>query len=192
MAHGTNVEETLDMVEDVELLPLIQRGDSRAFQIIYNRHFKAVAWIALRFLGSRELSEDAVQAPFIVLWEKSKGIELVGSSLMPWLATVCRLQCRNLQKKERRRNHTSIDDFHHLQDPASSLEDRVIDAALVQSLEPAITRLTPIDQEIFRLCLVNDFSYEVAAARLGITQSAVRNRLSRLKLKLRTLLTTDI
>jgi len=191
MTQGANVEERLGMIEDAELLPLLQSGDAQAFRTIYNRHFKAVAWIALRFLGSRELSEDAAQATFIVLWEKSKGIELVGNSLMPWLATVCRLQCRNLQKKEQRRNHTPINDALHVHDHARSLEDRAVDAALVRSLEPEIAGLSRVDQEIFRLCLVNDLSYEVAAGRLNITHSAVRNRLSRLKLKLRTLLTTD-
>lgn len=191
MAHSTNVEATLDMVTDVELLLLIQSGDHLAFRKIYNRHAKAVAWIALRFLGSRELSEDATQATFIVLWEKSQGIQLAGSSLMPWLATVCRHQCRNLQKKEWRRNHASIDDVPHLSQEAGNLEDRAIDAALIRSLAPELARLSTVDREIFRLCLVNDFSYETAAQSLGITKSAVRNRLSRLRLKLRKSLTAD-
>lgn len=191
MEHSANVEATLDMVADAELLLLIQSGDHQAFRKIYNRHFKAVAWIALRFLGSRELSEDAAQATFIVLWEKSQGIQLVGSSLMPWLATVCRHQCRNLQKRERRRNHTSIDDVPHLSHEAESLENQAIDAALVRSLAPELARMSAVDREVFRLCLVNDFSYEAAAESLGITKSAVRNRLSRLRLKLRKSLTAD-
>jgi RNA polymerase sigma factor (sigma-70 family) len=188
MRDGINVEAALDMVPDIELLALIQAGDHQAFQEIYTRHFKAVAWIALRFLGTRDISEDAVQATFIVLWQKSKEIELADSSLMPWLATVCRLQCRNIQKKEWKRTHRSLEDLPHLHTGDRSLEDQAIDAALIRSLDGEISKMSAIDREIFQLCLVDGFSYDQAAESLGITHSALRNRLSRLKLKLRTFL----
>ncbi len=188
MRDGLNVETALDMVPDIDLLALIEAGDDQAFQKIYARHFKAVAWIALRFLGTRDLSEDATQATFIVLWQKSKEIVLADSSLMPWLATVCRLQCRNIQKKEWKRAHRPLEGFPHLQSGDKSLEDQAIDAALIRSLEGEISKMSIIDREIFRLCLIEGYSYEQAAESLGITHSALRNRLSRLKLKLRTLL----
>lgn len=189
MEHYTDIETDRNMSLDIALLSLVQSGDRDAFRQIYERHFKAVAWIALRFLGSKELSEDAVQATFLVLWQKSKEIVLADSSLMPWLATVCRFQCRNIQKKEWRRDHTSIDDFPQLQAGDRSLEDQVIDAALIQSLDREISKMSQVDREIFRLCLIEGFSYDSAAQSLGITKSSVRNRLSRLKLKLRTFLT---
>lgn len=177
-----------EIVPDVELLTLVQVGDQEAFRSIYDRHIDAVARIAVRFLGSRNLSEDAAQATFIVLWQKSKEIVLADTSLMPWLATVCRLQCRNIQKQERRRNHVPLEDFLHLGTGEKSLEDRAIDVALVRSLDHEISKMSVIDAEIFRLCLVEGFSYDGAAESLGVTQSVVRNRLSRLKLKLRAFL----
>jgi RNA polymerase sigma-70 factor (ECF subfamily) len=42
-----------------------------------------------------------------------------------------------------------------------------------------------VDQEIFWLCLVGDLSYKQAARQLGISHGSVRNRLSRLKARLR-------
>jgi len=179
-----------EVVPDVDLLSLVQTGDQEAFRSIYNRYFKAVAWIALRFLGSKELSEDAVQATFIVLWQRSREIVLADTSLMPWLATVCRLQCSNIQKKEGRRRHFPLQDFPHLGSGERSLEDRAVDAALIRSLEHEISKMSAIDREIFRLCLIEGFSYDGAAKSLGVTQSVVRNRLSRLKLKLRNHLTS--
>lgn len=192
MEQAAGVEMARELVPDVELLSLIQAGDQDAFRTIYDRHFQAIAWIAKRFLGSRELSEDAVQATFIVLWQKSKELVLADSSLMPWLATVCRLQCRNIQKKEWRRNHSSLEDFPHLGTGDRSLEDRAVDAALVRSLDHEVSKMSDIDREIFHLCLIEGFSYDKAAETLGVTQAVVRNRLSRLKLKLRTYLTMRV
>lgn len=188
MEHVTDIETDPNMSLDIALLSLVQSGDQDAFRQIYERHFKSVAWIALRFLGSKDLSEEAVQATFLVLWQKSKDIVVADSSLMPWLATVCRLQCRNIQKKEWRRHHTPIDGFPEFQAGERSLEDQVIDADLVQSLDREISKMSEVDREIYRLCLVEGFSYDSAARSLGITKSSVRNRLSRLKLKLRTFL----
>lgn len=173
---------------DIYLLGRLQGGDDGAFREIYERHFKATVLIAHHFLGSRNAAEDAVQATFLLLWEKSGTIQLSSGSLMPWLATVCRLQCQNIRRKEWRRNHTNLDDHPHLHHAADSLEDRAMDAALVRSLAPELDSLSETDQEIFRLCLVDDLSYEAAAEALGITKSAVRNRLSRLRTRLRKLL----
>lgn len=189
MEQHMDIETVHNMPLDLALLASMQSGDRDAFRQIYERHFRSVALIALRFLGSKELSEDAVQATFLVLWQKSKEIVLADSSLMPWLATVCRLQCRNIKKKERRRNHASIDVFPHLPAGEVSLEDQVINAALIQSLDGEISKMSPVDREIFRLCLIEGFSYDDAGQSLGITKSSVRNRLSRLKVKLRTFLT---
>ncbi|ALE07814.1 hypothetical protein AL755_13255 [Arthrobacter sp. ERGS1:01] len=178
-----------EMVPDVDLLTLVQTGDQQAFRSIYDRHVDAVALAALRFLGSREFSEDAVQATFIVFWQRSNEVVLADTSLMPWLATVCRLQCRNIQKKEARRRHIPLDSVLHLANGEKSLEDRAVDAALIRSMDHEISKMSTIDAEIFRLCLVEGFSYDGAAETLGVTRSVVRNRLSRLKLKLRAFLT---
>lgn len=113
MSDNAGVAMAREVVADVELLSLVQTGEQEAFRSIYNRYFKEVGRIAMRFLGSREPSEDAVQATFMVLWQRSKEIVFADTSLMPWLATVCRLQCRNIQKKEGRRQHFPLKDFSY-------------------------------------------------------------------------------
>ena len=132
--------------------------DHEAFREIYERHFKATTTVAHRFLGSRNSAEDAVQATFIVLWEKSNDIDLPGGSLMPWLATVCRLQCRNIRKKEWRSDHADLADHPHLHQPGDSTENRTLDAELLRSLQPELAALSATDREIFRLCLVNAYA----------------------------------
>ena len=52
-------------------------------------------------------------------------------------------------------------------------------------IERAFARLPEVDAQVARLCLVEDLTYAQAAARLGLTESAVRNRLSRARVRLR-------
>ncbi len=49
-----------------------------------------------------------------------------------------------------------------------------------------MSQMPLLDQEIFWLCVVGDLSYKQAARQLGISHGSVRNRLSRLKARLRT------
>jgi RNA polymerase sigma factor (sigma-70 family) len=52
-------------------------------------------------------------------------------------------------------------------------------------VDRALARLAPLDAAIARLCLGEELTYPEAAARLGITPAAVRNRLSRTRARLR-------
>jgi RNA polymerase sigma factor, sigma-70 family len=56
---------------------------------------------------------------------------------------------------------------------------------LSRRLEALIRTLSPLDQRIVQLCLVDSLSYEQVAAQLGIAHGSVRNRLSRSKKQLR-------
>ena len=52
---------------------------------------------------------------------------------------------------------------------------------VLEDVTRAVSRLPEIDQQIFRLCLVEDLSYADAAAQLDVQVGSVRNRLSRLR-----------
>jgi len=49
-----------------------------------------------------------------------------------------------------------------------------------------VAGLSPLDRDIFRLCAAEGYAYEAAAAELGVTHGVVRNRLSRIRTRLRT------
>ena len=170
-------------VSEHELLRRLQTVDHGAFREIYERHFKATATVAHRFLGSRNSAEDAAQATFIVLWEKSNDIDLPGGSLMPWLATVCRLQCRNIRKKEWRSDHADLADH-----PTSTSRGTTSKATpwmprCCEACNPSSRHSRPRTERFFGSAWSTLFSYEAAAQSLGITHSAVRNRLSRQRIK---------
>ncbi len=64
-------------------------------------------------------------------------------------------------------------------------------SALVDQILAAVRGLSPIDQQIFRLCAAEGYAYQAAADELGVTQGVVRNRLSRIRTHLRTVTETE-
>ena len=57
--------------------------------------------------------------------------------------------------------------------------------AKVERILAEVAAMSPLDQRIFRLCAAEGYAYDAAAAELGVTHGVVRNRLSRIRTRLR-------
>lgn len=160
-------------------------GDESAFRELYRAHVRAVYWIAHGLLGSPTDAEDVTQETFVTAWRKLPGFDLQGESLLPWLATICRFQAANrLRQRRRDRAHTA-DAADDTIPSTISVEDQVISAALAARITAEVGTLSDLDREIFRLCATAGYSYQAAAEELGVSHAIVRNRLSRVRTRLR-------
>lgn len=151
-----------------------------SFAQVMRRHSGVLYAIAYRQLGNVHDAEETVQDAFLLLWRKRGGIHLVGGSALPWLVvSVKNLAANRRRSVLRRARHEAPDaDLPAATGtgPSSEVEDLI---------RRAFDRLPPVDAEIARLCLVEDLTYAEAAGRLGLTEGAVRNRLSRARSRLR-------
>lgn len=171
--------------QDREWAARAASGDQDAFRAIYREYVRPVYWIAFGILASASDSEDVVQETFVVAWRKLPGLDLLGESLLPWLATICRFQAANRLRRLRRDRANTADALDEALPATVSVEDQVITSALADRITAEVDRLDDIDQKIFRLCAVEGHAYEAAAAKLGVSHAVVRNRLSRVRSRLR-------
>ncbi len=177
--------EDQERSEDQDWVARAASGDEGAFRALYRVHVRPVYWIAHGILGSAADAEDVTQETFVVAWRKLPGLQLVGASALPWLATICRFQAANrLRQRRREQAHTTDAADDDLADTVS-VEEQIISASLAQRITTEIGTLTPLDQEIFRLCATEGYAYQAAADELGVSHGVVRNRLSRVRTQLR-------
>lgn len=171
---------------DAALVRAAAEGSEFAFRTLYRAYVRPVYWIARGLVGNAADAEDVVQETFLAAWRKLRDLELAGDSLLPWLATICRLQSANRirrQQRDRARTAGEADDTL----PATvDVEQQVVTADLVERILREVATLSPLDREIFRLCAAEGYAYQAAADQLGVTHATVRNRLSRLRTRLRT------
>src|SRR5436305_10815044 len=74
---------------DEDLIPLMARGDARAFETIYERHGGAAYSLAYRMTGSRSAAEDVTQEAFLNLWRSGPHYDRIpGSVGTGWLGIV--------------------------------------------------------------------------------------------------------
>jgi RNA polymerase sigma-70 factor (ECF subfamily) len=67
-----------------------------------------------------------------------------------------------------------------------NVEQQVIDAEFADRILREVATLSPLDRDIFRLCATEGYAYLAAAEELGVEHGVVRNRLSRIRTRLRT------
>ena len=160
-------------------------GDEGAFRELYRAHVRPVYWIAHGILGSAPDAEDVTQETFVAAWRKLRGFELQGESILPWLATICRFQAANRLRQRRRDQANTADAADETIPSTVSVEEQVITAALAERIASEVGTLNSLDREIFRLCAAEGYAYQAAAEELGISHAVVRNRLSRVRTRLR-------
>ena len=173
-----------DSPTDETLLAKARHGEQAAFGELFDRHVKAVFWQAYGVVQDADSAQDITQEAFCTLWLKRDTVFLAKQSALPWLLVTARNLALNAARKSRRNPTLTL--VEEITADTASEPESVVDTQVVANhIAHAIGGLSAIDRELFDLCVEEELSYEQAAARLGISHGAVRNRLSRLKKRLR-------
>lgn len=193
LANETDAEGAVAPdVSDVALLDDLARGSKSAFASLYDRHARIVYAYAAARLTGRDDVEEISQDVFLTLWRKRATLVIAGESALPWLLVTCRNLILNRRRANQaaanRRTDAPVDDT--LADTRPGPPEMTERAQLLGLVEAAAAALPEPDRTIFELCIRGDASYEDAALAAGISTGAVRNRLSRLRARLRTELQT--
>src|SRR3954464_11026674 len=59
---------SLSALADEDLMQLVRRGDTAAFELVYERHATAAFSLAYRMTGTRNVAEEVLQEAFFSLW----------------------------------------------------------------------------------------------------------------------------
>ncbi|GAA2933347.1 sigma-70 family RNA polymerase sigma factor [Microbacterium luteolum] len=163
---------------DGELIRLARRGDRGAFSALYARHSKAVYLYAWSMMRADSDAEDIVQEAFLIAWRRLRDIRIHESSALPWLLVTCRNLCRNATRARR----SALPLVEELLPGDRVRQERMEELSWVRQ---AVDRLGGIDRRIIHLCLVEGYSYDEAAAHLGLSSAALAKRLQRARASIR-------
>src|SRR5690349_1580371 len=75
----------LRSLADEDLMQLVQRGDPRAFELVYDRHSGAAFSLAYRMVGRGNVAEDVVQEAFLSIWRSGARYERARGSVRTWV-----------------------------------------------------------------------------------------------------------
>jgi RNA polymerase sigma-70 factor (family 1) len=166
------------LLNDQELAMLVSRDDTRAYDVLFRRHWKRIYAVARDLLKCEHQAEEAVQEVFLKVWA---GRTELGSikSFENWLFIIARNHIYNvLRRKARERGFLSKLADSNGQPPESP--DEMLQAKeQTRILDDMVRRLPPQQQVAWRLAHQADMSYEHIGAVLGISRHTVRNHLAK-------------
>jgi RNA polymerase sigma-70 factor (ECF subfamily) len=93
--------ERLRVLADEELMQLVYRGNTEAFEVIYDRHADAAFSLAYRICLQRQLAEDVIQEAFLALWRSRARYERTRGSVRSWILGI--VHNRSIDAVRRRR-----------------------------------------------------------------------------------------
>jgi len=171
--------------DDSELLVRAAHGDRHAFDQLYVRHVRPVYWQTYAVLRNPLDAEDATQEVFMTTWKKIRSITLADDSLLPWLLVTARYTALNKRRRSMRDTMRRQPLSDEVADESGSVEDMVEHDALLARVQKSVSELSGTDRELYEKCISGDRTYAEAAEELGVSHGSVRNRVSRIRQRLR-------
>jgi len=169
---------------DEDLIPLMARGDARAFEAVYERHSGAAYSLAYRMVGARSVAEDVTQEAFLNLWRSGAHYDRVRGSVRTWILGIVHHRAIDALRRASVHSRRRSDD----EAAAERLEapERVEDD-VARSEEAAIVRhameILPADQlKVIELAYFGGFTHVEIAEMLEAPIGTVKGRM-RLGLK---------
>ena len=186
VAQEPVLEPALELADDA-LVAAVRDGDEAAFELLFERHRRAVARLAYRFFYRREQVEDIVQESFasayFALGNYRGGQE---RSFIAWLTRITVRTCydalRRAKRTESSLSELTVEETEVVSNklrgigPSVEIESAAISRDLANKL---LQRLDPEDRLVLTLLSVADCSVAEAAEATGWTVSKVKMRAHR-------------
>ncbi|MGJ7903839.1 RNA polymerase sigma factor [Lysobacter sp. 1R34A] len=172
--------EVLHSIIDHDL-PAAAGGDRAAYSRIVSACQNSVTSIALAMVRDVHASEDIAQEAFLSAWQNIRKLQNP-SSFLPWLRQITR-NLANDHLRSRQRLPRGVDDVEAAiaaaADPEPSTVERLIEAERTEVAAELISALPDESREVLLLYYREGQSSQQVAALLGLSDAAVRKRLSR-------------
>lgn len=160
-------------------------GDQRAFERVVRATQGLISSIAFTHVRDRALSEDIVQDALLAIWRRLPQLRNP-AAFLPWLREVTRnLALSRMRAPQARAQTVSIDDFDELVAQAAEPADSFQQATESELLATMLDELDVDLREPLLLFYREGESTQQVAALLGLSDAAIRKRLSRARSKLR-------
>jgi RNA polymerase sigma-70 factor, ECF subfamily len=170
---------------DERLLEQAANGETKAFQILYERYRDPIFRFAYRLLGSTEAAEDVAHDCFLGLITEPSRFDATRASLRTYLYAAARNQAaKRYQAFGRESALEELPAEPRTPDHHQPIR-QVLDDELAVEVQNAIASLPPLQREALVLFEYEDLSLAEIGAIVGADSNTVKARLFRARDKLR-------
>ena len=169
----------LRALADEELMELVDAGDARAFEVVFDRHAGAGYSLALRMCGRRALAEDIVQDAFLSLWRSGSGYDRTRGSVRSWvLSAVHNRAVDALRRTGAKAGRDVSDEGIAERLPARDATDAEVERREEsRRVRGALDELPPDQRQVIELAYFGGLSHSQIAEMLDLPPGTVKGRM---------------
>lgn len=177
-----------DQTSDEDLLRQFVESQNRAsFEVLVRRYQHEIYNYLRRYLGDESIAEDAFQLTFVRVYQKADQFDL-SRRFRPWLYSVATNQAIDLKRRNKRRNHQSLDiaatnsesrtstQAAAIPDHRGPVEDPLVGAEFRQQMRAAVEQLGEPGRSALELIYLQGLPYRDAAEILKVPVGTVKSR----------------
>ena len=173
------MSEDLRSLADEDLMPLVQRGQAAAFELVYDRHAQAAFSLAYRMAGSRGVAEDIVQEAFLSIWRSGARYERARGSVRTWVLGIVHHRAvdalrRSFVHERRRASDEGLEETLETGERTDVEAARHEEAATVRA---ALQHLPADQSQVIELAYFGGFTHTEIASMLETPVGTVKGRM---------------
>ena len=160
---------------DAELLTLSTRGDAGAFELLYQRHNRALYNYLLRLIHRPTVAEELLQEVFLAAWKAASQFR-GEAKVKNWLFRIAHHRAVSWL----RHNREELTPDGEIPDTPVTLqrEEHVRDAWRIEQLHIALDKLSPTHRAVLELAFFHEMNYTEIAKIMDCPVGTVKSRMS--------------
>ena len=164
---------------DEQLIAQVARGDTAAYEMLYDRYCSAVMGLALKITGDRSLAEEVVQETFWRVWRKADLFRTQRGAFTSWFFGIT----RNLSIDVLRRQKTQIQPVEETEqiieqaiDPSMNVPEAAWLREKQQQIRAAIETLPAEQRSVIEMAYFRGLTRQEIAQATGEPLGTIHTR----------------
>lgn len=169
---------TTHYTDEKDLLLRLQDGEHAAFEAIYARYGKLIAYKLHKLIKLEAVVEELHQDVFLRLW-KIKAEIRDDTDIKAYLLQTAKNLSIDFYRKATRDKNLEEQLALHLKESYDHIEAAIYGKETEALLQQLIAKLPPQRQQVFRMIKIEGKSYEYAAQHFGVSMSTIKDHMAK-------------
>jgi len=179
MEYSDDKKPLLQRLPDEVLMSSMVDGDAGAFAVLYRRHLRAAAALAIQMCARRAIAEEVVQEAFLSFWRSRASFDRSRGSVRTWVLGIVRNRAIDVlrQSVAQETATTSDQGLAELLEASELTEREVGMRERARTLRAALEGLPPEQSRVIALAYYGGYSHSEIANMLDTPVGTVKGRM---------------
>lgn len=174
----TSQNNSLD--DDAFWIENIQKGDERAFEILFKKYYLPLTRFAWRYVQSKAIAEELIQELFTILWEKRFELDMdTEKSIRSYLYKSARNLALNQIKHQEVKNKYDNEWMDQKENPGIEYRDKLREEQIRNAIAQAVEELPPRSKMTYKLHRYDGLTYTEIAEVMDVSVKTVESQMTR-------------